>query len=86
MWDVWPRSAVPTLRAYLAEHCREFVHDGAPLDPADVQDWIVSQACWLAICAPCNPPQHAQRHICACVHDPHLTTRGILLQTSPLSF
>jgi hypothetical protein len=36
-----------TLRAYLAEHCREFVHNGVPLDPADVQDWIVSQARWL---------------------------------------
>ena len=48
MWDIWPRSAVLTLRAYLAEHCREFVHDGKPLDPADVQDWIVSQARSLA--------------------------------------
>ena len=45
VWDIWPREAAATLRAYLAEHCAEFVHNGKRLEPADVQDWIVSQAC-----------------------------------------
>ena len=44
VWDIWPCDAAPTLRAYLAEHCTEFVHDGKPLEPGDVQDWISSQA------------------------------------------
>ena len=63
MWDIWPRGAAATLRAYLAEHCAEFVHNGKRLEPADVQDWIVSQACsWRR---PCN--DRSMRTLCAVV-------------------